>query len=120
MAQATDAETVANFEQFHARLAGRLDELRARVPGNYEMTVEHSPYSDGNDRISVTIKSDDWVLNEDEIGDRRFHVILRQQGGLALATCRTELLGDKRDYLDRYSTKGKAWSRLLRDVKAAK
>jgi hypothetical protein len=115
----TDGDTVENFGRFHARLADRLNDLQARVPDNYDMTVEYSPYMDGDDRVVVTIDSDEFVLNEGEVGDRHFHVILRERGGLSLATRRTTILGSERDYLDRYDTKSGAWDGLLRDVKRA-
>lgn len=114
-----DGDTVNDFGQFHGRLANKLHELQTRVPENYYMDVTYSPYSDGTDRVSVVIDSDDFIANEGEIGDMHFHIILGPRGGLRLADSRRTLVEDKTDYVAKNDTKGDAWSELLRAVKRA-
>jgi len=112
----TDGE-ITNFDRFHGKLAEKLHKLQRVTPENYEMSAEVS--SEMYDTVSVVIDSDDWLFNEGEIGDMRFHVILGPQGGLRLASY-DRTLGDDGDYIEECNTKGQAWRRLRRAVKGAK
>lgn len=115
-----DAE-VEDFGQFHADLEARLEELQTatdNADGDYEMTVEET---DGSYfAVSVSIESDDWILNEGEIGDMNFHAILRECGGLSVLNSRRDLVDGTKDYLDRCDTKNDAWDRFVTDIKRAK
>lgn len=111
------------WDRFHGKLADRLREIRARVPENYDMEVSYIALELHNvtpTRVAVTIDSEDWIGNEGEIGDRHFHIILREQGGLNLATMLTSPLGAERDYLETEPTTGDAWDRLCRDIERAR
>jgi hypothetical protein len=112
----TDDE-ITDFDRFHGKLAEKLTELQRATPENYEMSAEVS--SEMYDTVSVTIDSDDWLFNEGEIGDMRFHIILGPQGGLHLASY-DRTLGGRGDYVEECDTKGQAWRRLRRAVKGAK
>jgi len=114
------AGTEYNADAVHGKLADCIDELRAcvdRADDSYYMELAQNSESHGT--WSITIDSDDWLLNKGEIGDMRFHIILGPQGGLHLATHSRDL-GSRKDYLDAYSTKTEAWDKLRRAIKRAK
>lgn len=116
-----DGDTVTDFTQFNGRLESKLNEIEALVDENdaYDLEVTYSPYSGGSDRVSLTIDSDECIANEGELGEYNFHIILGPRGGLKLAT-RHSILSGSKDYLERYSTISRAWSRLTRDIERAK
>jgi hypothetical protein len=117
---AADDSTELPTDDVHGKLAARFDELETaleQADDSYYMEVEQTSEMYGT--WSVTIDSDDWILNEGEIGDMRFHVILGPQGGLRLADSRRDL-GSERDYLAKNDTKGDAWSELKRAIKRAR
>ena len=118
-AQADDGtdDEITNFDRFHAKLAKKLHKLQRITPDNYEMSAEVSSELHGT--VSVVIGSDDWLFNEGEIGDMRFHVILGPQGGLRVAS-HDRTLGDDGDYVEECDTKGQAWRRLRHAIKRAK
>jgi hypothetical protein len=120
-AKATQADDSTGLPtDVHGKLANRVQTLREcieQAEGDYYLEVERCSEIHGT--WSIVIDSDDWILNEGEIGDMRFHVILGPQGGLRLATGTRDFAGET-DYLDAHDTKGRAWSRLKTAIKRAK
>ena len=122
--QLEDGEEVQDYEQFHGKLSEKLLELEEQVPENYEMTVEYAPFGansdmfETKDRVSITIESDDDITNKGEGGLSRFHVILRERGGIELLT-RYPGIGKTQYYLEEYDKKSMAWQLYLGSIERA-
>lgn len=106
-------------ENLHARLSGRLQDLRdatGNARDSFTMTAER--YNEETGLVSISIESDESIFNEGEIGADSFHIILGPQGGVHTARKRS-MLTEPRDYLDEYPTVSMAWKVLLSAVRGA-
>jgi hypothetical protein len=114
--QTTTDDGRIDYDDLHARLADRLQTLAQITPDNYD--VDAKEYDTEYGAWSVTIRSDDSIFNEGEIGDMAFHVMLGPHGGLDTAS-HSRMFGSRGDYVDECDTKGRAWRRLRSAIKRA-
>jgi len=114
----TEEITDYSEDNLHARLAGRLQDLQDATDetDSHFMTVER--FGSDNGLVSVTIDTDEFILNEGEAGVDSYHIILGPRGGLRHARHHSIHLGDE-EFTKTCDTVSRAWSGLLTSVSKA-